>query len=1145
MLKKTIKYSLILVYFNVVYNLLYAADVINITTPTVGDYVLQEGDTLNISNNGFINGKITTSPGAQNFINITTNYNTYRENSGYGSTYFGESTNALHQINIEGTLENPVSFYISNEFYADNLNLDNANLTINNNNISIGRIIDKAGSNTNIYLNNDFGSGTIFGSSSFSITSLTVNNGVTFNLDNNAYIDDILLSDASIVNINDGSTVYGAISSTTNGTGTININNTSINLSYITIGKSENSIGTVNFNGIETSLNKAIYANSINLDNARLDFNYGAAAIGTVSGTGIININTNYITNGGEITDGYNTIFGTASNHLETIRIEDSNLLLGNVAYIDNIYMVGSGTGNSPSLYIFSNAGVNGTISAKTNNFGLIDLVRNYNTLDQTSSDYFNTTFGQEGHSLNTLNIKGTNTLTLGNMAYINNIILSEADSTLNLAGTSSGVSGSIIGYGSVNILNNYSTEINANNTTNFGTNESTKLNLLNIGQDANGLIPEIQSSLTLNNTAYVNTINIANNSSLTIGENGSVNGAIQGSQDNQGTVTINKSYNTATENTVFGTANNRLKQVNIVNNNSANNFTLTNAAYIDNLQINANSISYTDTTRLLTMASGSQLNGSITLNASNNDVLIGISLDNKNINELSNLLTLVGSENSGTASVSQGNELFLNLVDRNQLTDGQRILIGSGQDYSNAGFIYDGIFLDLKLDTSTANSLYLNVNGVRTPTLQNVSQATLTSANIIDKWNFNTKSVDENNLTHSLQIIENNNEFFHALQNLTPDVSGLNVKIPTQSIVNAVANIDKRLRFLRISKINETTNYFSDNLLKNMLPYHDEYIKKRNIWWELFGGTLHQDTKDNIFGYDANYYGLTLGYDFKVNTNFVFGASYTFNFVDANDLDTIKSDRDDLEAFTNNIDLYMMLYNKRNYLTLNVGAGYNRYQQERKINFSNFDRTAKANYNGFSYHAGVEYGINFMLYNKKDSMEKLKVINQKTGKIDTVEQVNQRLNYYNDGDYNSFLMLTPKVSLTYNTIMIDDYTEKGADAANLAIKTKDYTTIDLNGGLELIYNKPINFYTNFQTILDGFVSYALDNKKIELDARYIDDDQVFKVYGFDMPDLTYNVGLTFNFNFYRQFSIGLNYNYTFAEDFDGQMVKLSVLYNF
>lgn len=1141
---RLIRYTLIIISTYVIainYNsrfFLYATDVISpivIDMAISNDYIIKTDGSITINENGYINGSVTKHSSINtDVVNINTNYNTIKE---IYSTQFGTSGNKLSQINL-----NDSNLFISNAFYANNLNINNGNLTLNSSTgIDITNITKTGGSTANISINENYSANTTFGTSSNKIDFIKINGAADLTLNNNAYVDNLILSNDSnsSLNLNNGSKVFGNILSNISGNGTININ-TNYNAGTDTVfGNSTNSIEKVNIaNG-----NSLILGNIAYIDNAELKGNgflilgAGSAIIGDVYGTGTVYLNRDYQTTSGETDlagNMYNTSFGNTTNSLDSL-VLSNNLTLNNDAYVNKLNLNGA----TSALTINNSGSITGSIYG-TN--GTVNLNRNYNTSNILDSNYYNTLFGTNTTSIGTLNLGYASSgyaLTLGNIAYINNLVLNNSASSLTLD-SNSGVIGTIYGSGTLNINTNYSTT-NVNgvlgNNTKIGSSSLSRVAKVNIGKNAtdDGLIPEIDITLDLNNNAYVGIMNISNNSVLNINALGNVNGIIVGANNNQGTININKDYNTATSNTIFGVEGNRLKQVNITNNE----FTLSNSAYINNFNITSNEV-YTGTKRLLTMESNSIFTGSITLDKRDNDMLIGIVLNENYILDLANILSLINTGKNDSASITNGNEAYLNLIDRDTLTNGTVIDIATGKDYSNAGLTYDGIYMDLKLEKSTTD-LKLVVNSNRTPTIDDVSQATITSANVIDSWTFNRKSSNENILTANLQAVSNKSEFFHAITNLTPDVSGLNIKVPTQSIISAVANIDKRLNFLRTVKISENTNAFMQNLLNNMPPYHDEYIKKRNMWWELFGGTLHQDTVDNIYGYDATFYGGTVGYDIKVNPSFVFGGSYTFNMVNANDLDYIKSDRDDLKAITNNLDLYMMFYSKWQYLAINVGGGFNMYEQERKINFYEFNRVAKADYNGFSYYGGIEYGFNILLYNSNKQTDS-KV---KKSEYDTVQRITKKLESYTDGKKNSFIMLTPKISLTYNNIIIDDYTENGGDAANLVIKSKDYNSLDINGGLSLTYNKSISSVTNFQTALNGFVSYGIINNQVELDARYIDDDEVFKVYGIDPPDLTYNVGINFNFNFYEKIDMGLSYNYMFGDGFNGQMIKLSVLYNF
>ena len=137
-----------------------------------------------------------------------------------------------------------------------------------------------------------------------------------------------------------------------------------------------------------------------------------------------------------------------------------------------------------------------------------------------------------------------------------------------------------------------------------------------------------------------------------------------------------------------------------------------------------------------------------------------------------------------------------------------------------------------------------------------------------------------------------------------------------------------------------KSANYNMPRLKDKYIKYYEDYFTKpyneNNVWIEPFVGNIKQDTIDHIYGYSADYFGASLGYDIRVNNNFVIGFGYTGARYGAENNDK-KQTRDDLTALTNNFDIYSMLYGKWFYLSLNAGGSYNEIQQKRRIKFNNF----------------------------------------------------------------------------------------------------------------------------------------------------------------------------------------------------------------
>ncbi len=726
------------------------------------------------------------------------------------------------------------------------------------------------------------------------------------------------------------------------------------------------------------------------------------------------------------------------------------------------------------------------------------------------------------------------------------------------------GIDGSIYGTGSV-IIGDGTTATNYfDSSTHFGKNDSGVITYLN------SLIISSGSSLTLNNAAYITTT--TNNGTLNLNTDSFLGGTVKG-----GTVNINTHYDNSYYNTVdssfyyttFGTnATDAILELNITEGNS---LILNNTNYINTINIlSIPSIDYPS----LSLKGADKSNMSLNLN----DSTAGISYEtdgyfetiislrntkgdtnNEYMDQMYNLIQILNrpaqdEDGNGVSLDFSNNNLYLNIISTD-VDVGEKFFIDSWTvDYfAEASLTYEGIFTNLKLETefddkTNLHNLYLVVKNNRYPTTDIVSEATITAANVINTWTFLDQTLHDMILVSNLQNIEDDGDFYHALQNITPDVSGLNKEMAKKSLEISLNNIDKRLGNYRMMKFNSNSADYNMKRQKGQnIEYYEDYFTKpfyeSNVWVEGFGGTFKQNTVENIFGYESTFAGLSLGYDVRVNNNFLFGVSYTLNQYDANDLDYISSTRDDMSATTNNFDLYSMIYGKWAYLSLNAGGSYNEYKQQRKINFYNFDKVAKSDYKGYSYYGKSEFGFNILLYNNANKEVDTVIKNLNLRTIEGNKQ--KKLKTYKKGFVDNFIMLTPKVAATYGNIIIEDFHEKGADAADLEIETEDYEFLNVSAGLAISLNNTLSNGMMFKTVLDGYVNKNLKDNKVELRARYEDDTQYFNVHGFEIDELSYSGGISFNLDFSENFSMGIGYNYVSSAETVGQMLKLNMLIMF
>ena len=482
-------------------------------------------------------------------------------------------------------------------------------------------------------------------------------------------------------------------------------------------------------------------------------------------------------------------------------------------------------------------------------------------------------------------------------------------------------------------------------------------------------------------------------------------------------------------------------------------------------------------------------------------------------------------------------------------------------EDYSSAVIEYSDIntiFYKFKLEQETnLNNLNLIVTNrdIERKLLPDttISDATYITAHAIDDWMKDPyRNAIARPLIRSLQETETKPNFWSAMTEITPDVTGLNLHIPIQATLNAINNIDKRLSYFRLLRFTSTTHLHNIRSLsqKNIKYYEDYYDKpfnEHNLWAEAFVGALHQDNLDRIFGYDMNYYGGTIGYDVKADIREVLGMSYTFTLVDAEDLNPVKENKDEMTAIAHNIDLYYMIYGKWNYLSLNIGGNITQYMQKRNIHIESFDEVAEADWLGYSYYANAEYGLNILLleYGQERTKNRLEIVNG--GNEKSMKAIKENTaNNYRLGTTNNFVMFTPRLSLRYSGIIMNEYEEEGAGAANLAVAIDNFSTLDASIGATLTFSNLITNDVTLQTSLIGNLSYMIQNNRVELTARFIESDIEFDVYGFKQPDeLSYDLGIMFNFVFLDRMEVGVNFVYTAAESYNGFFGRLLFLSSF
>ncbi|MFC1658946.1 autotransporter domain-containing protein [Pseudomonadota bacterium] len=680
---------------------------------------------INLNSDGTITGEVK---GSGTTFDIDNDYNDTNLTLGTG----GAGGISLNELNIENTRTLTLS---NRTAYVTNLDLvgTTSTLTIDGSGAVEGTIRGNGGTFGIVNIDKDYDN-TLTANTTFGTSGNTIN---ALNIQNN-----------HVLTLSGSNDVYANITTDTNATGSLIINN-NITING-TIGASGTALNNIGISDTKTlTLTDDTYVtNDITLTGttSALNLDSSADVYGTIkgatSGDGIVNINTGY--------NDTNTTFGTSGNTIGTANLTGANTLtLANTAYIDQFNIT------STSILALGTTGiVNGIIDLSSSSDITGEVKGSGTTLNINRAAYTDgtTILGTSGTSLKELNVIAGNALTLSNRtAYITDLDLG-AGSTLTISGSGASegiIKGDANGQGIVNINEDYS---NANTT--FGINGNA-INTMNIA---------VNKILTLGNTAYINTLNINDGSILELGTTGEVNGTIDLKADGDITGTVkgastilnlNRSYDDT--GVTFGTSSEYLGTLNIGTSRTLSLNTIGNTAYVTTLNMNANNatldlssngtlygnLNVTNNTSTLNLGTTGTVNGTITL-SSNNDIIGTVkgSGTTLNINRATytDTTTILGT--SGTSlkelNVLTGNTLTLSNRTA-YVTDldlvGTLTINGSGAVQGTIKGENDGngtIDLDRNYNnTTTTNTTFgtsgnaigtLNVLTTRNLTLQNTS---------------------------------------------------------------------------------------------------------------------------------------------------------------------------------------------------------------------------------------------------------------------------------------------------------------------------------------------------------------------------------------------------------------------------------------
>jgi len=354
-----------------------------------------------------------------------------------------------------------------------------------------------------------------------------------------------------------------------------------------------------------------------------------------------------------------------------------------------------------------------------------------------------------------------------------------------------------------------------------------------------------------------------------------------------------------------------------------------------------------------------------------------------------------------------------------------------------------------------------------------------------------------------------NNSQTDSALNSMEPDTDGATLQVTQATLdqlTDAVLGHQESLR-------NGNTGVSSGT----------EMLKGVDVWAQAFGSYLHQAPRQSSQGYNANIWGTALGFDLPIITNVRVGTCFGFaqDYVRGKD----NSNRSDINSYQWTI--YGEYAKDAYYIDLSGSFAFNTYDASRNVAVGAINRTASADYNGQQYAAYIEGGYTF---NFKDfGFEKV-----------TVSKLNTKKPCFSLTELN----LTPLVSFQYQHLYLDKYTETGANAMNLTVKSQNYDIAQSGFGIKLDYP------------LDTKYGKLVPELRFKWLYDWIGDSQAntsnfnggggsFATNGFTPAQSSWDFGTKLTMFTKNNWTLAANYDFELKEDFYGHYGYVNAKYSF
>ncbi len=322
------------------------------------------------------------------------------------------------------------------------------------------------------------------------------------------------------------------------------------------------------------------------------------------------------------------------------------------------------------------------------------------------------------------------------------------------------------------------------------------------------------------------------------------------------------------------------------------------------------------------------------------------------------------------------------------------------------------------------------------------------------------------------------------ALDTLVPDTNGSTMEVTKLTLGQFTGAITAHQEALR-------TGVATGSNMKNGL----------GVWTQSYGSYLTQSQRELSNGYKATVWGTAFGLDLPLSDSFSAGIGYGLTRGTVRGKDNSNRNAIDSSQWT----LYGGYAGDAFYLDLSGSYSRNTYDASRRIVVGPEIRTASADYAGQQYSGFVEAGYTL-------NHDKVRV--------------------------------TPLVSMQYQRLSLNEYTETGADSLDLTVKARDYYFAQTGAGLK--FGGPIS--TKLGKLVPELRAVSLydwTTSSQKLTSVFNGGGSAFDSTGFDPARLSWDFGAKLTLFAKHDITVSLNYDVEIKQDFHAQNGYVNAKYRF